>query len=45
MATPRLLNIDAKKWWVDRRLDSSIHRRWHLAVNLEMGGLGGWGGT
>jgi hypothetical protein len=39
MATPGLLNIDAKRWNVDRRLVPSIHRRWHIVFHLEMGSL------
>jgi hypothetical protein len=36
----RLLNIDVKKWSLDRGLqDISIHRRWHSAFHLEMGAL------
>jgi hypothetical protein len=29
MATPRLLNTDAKNWSVDRGRDPAIHKRWH----------------
>jgi hypothetical protein len=39
MATPRLLNIDVKKWSVDRGQDPSIHRRWHFTFHLEVGAL------
>jgi hypothetical protein len=36
----RLLNIDVKKWSLNRMLwDPSIHRRWHPAFHLEMGAL------
>jgi hypothetical protein len=36
----RLLNIDVKKWSLDRRTwDPSIHRRWHHAFHLETGTL------
>jgi hypothetical protein len=36
----RLLNIDTKKWHLDRRSqDPSIHRRWHPTFHLEMGAL------
>jgi hypothetical protein len=35
----RLLNIDVKKWSLDRRpWDPSIHRRWHLTFHLETRG-------
>jgi hypothetical protein len=31
----RLLNIDVKKWSLDRRLqDPLIHRRWHPTFHL-----------
>jgi hypothetical protein len=37
---PRLLNIDFKKWSLDRKLqDPSIHRRWHPTFCLEKGHL------
>jgi hypothetical protein len=37
---PRLLNIDAKKWSLDRRPQNpSIHRRWYPTFHLEMGAL------
>jgi hypothetical protein len=39
MATPRLLNTDAKNWSVDRGRDPSIHKRWHLTFHLEAGAL------
>jgi hypothetical protein len=39
MATMRLLNIDAKKWSMNRRLGPINPRRWHLAFHLEMGAL------
>jgi hypothetical protein len=35
----RLLNINAKKWSVDRGWDPSIHRRWHFTFHLETGAL------
>jgi hypothetical protein len=37
---PMLLNIDAKKWSLDRKPQNpSIPRRWHPAFLLEMGAL------
>jgi hypothetical protein len=39
MATTRLLNIDAKKWSMDRGWDPSIHRSWHLTFHLAAGAL------
>jgi hypothetical protein len=37
---PRLLNINTKKWSLDRRpQDPTIHRRWHPPFHLETGDL------
>jgi hypothetical protein len=36
----RLLNIDVKKWILDRRpWNPSFHRRWYPTFHLEMGAL------